>query len=526
MAPPAPEPAPQERAPIAPPAAVALAPPAPEPAPTSAPPAPEPPAPEPPRVEPRGGTEEVDRERDTQEFRAGRVRSVPQPPRSHRSPAVTVPPPLPPDAGSVPHPRTRRQHGAGARHRAVTGATVSPVQAPPTVVVEVAPPAPRTEHAHVSVGVRLDARVDQWVRDFDQLAPRLIERARTPPSTKHYEGAMKILSHASAVFLDEGAYEKVVPVLHVMKAQERIAAAWPKERRQVLADASRLILNERRVDVLLRAYPQADPIAREALFDILTAFGTRVVAGVTDLIIERGAEGGVRKELFAIVEGLGTAAGKPLVDAIQRYARRWNRVLPLIRLVGTIRYREAEPVIADFLKHPKPSVRADTILSLYTMLGRDATGYLIEALDDQHPEVRQRALALLAVAQCEEPRFHQQLHGLLASPTVDDRLQEGSVIGAVLALQDVGNIGFPGGSDAEAVLASLLRDSVGGGVLRIVKGARVTRSTGLVAALCETLGSIGGARARSVLGQASRSAAPVVRDSAILALDRLEKLPA
>ena len=410
---------------------------------------------------------------------------------------AAAPPPLPDDAATV----------SGSRRTATGVARLAP-----------SPSAAATARRRPT----LDPRVDQWVREFDELCPLLIERARNPPSTKHYEGALKILSHAASVMIERGQYPDVIAVLRLIKLQERQAPMWPHDKRAALTAAKQLVLDEDRVDELVERYPAAALHAREALYEILSAYGRRVVPGMARLLVDRAGDVSIRKEILAVVEGIGLTAGPALVEAVTAYRRRWNRVLPLIRLVGAVRYRQAEPVIADFLKHPKPSVRADTIISLYNMLGRDAQSYLLDALTDPHPDVRQKAIALLAVSGCKEAPFIALLGELLTGDAVDDGLREGLVIGAVLALQDLGNIELSDAGEAELVLATLLRESVSGGMFSLVNRSQKSRSTGLLSAICETLGAIGGRRARQVLQQAMKSGAPVIKESALLALERVE----
>jgi HEAT repeat protein len=372
----------------------------------------------------------------------------------------------------------------------------------------------------------LDPRVQQWMASFDTLGPPLMARVRDAASDKHYDGAITILAQVGAAFLEAGDYPAVIPILRLFKAQEREAASWPRARALSLAAALGLVLHRSRARAVVQALPDADLAHRDAAFELLCAFGPIVVPALAAQLLDTRAPNSVRKEIFAIIEGIGQPAGRALIATIARNARRWNRVLPLIRLVGAIGYREAEPVLADFLKHPEPALRSDTLLSLHGALGRESEPYLVEALDDGHTDVRQRAVSLLAVLGSDDPRFLGTIEALLLDALGAVESGEALVIAAVHAVQNLGNVTLPGGSAADELLSNLLRGTSGGVVTRVRGKPRPVQSTAVLVAACETLAVLGGDRALSALGHASRSAGPVLRQAATRALERLGGLAA
>lgn len=425
---------------------------------------------------------------------------------------ANVPPVQPTPAAPAAPVVSRRPPEASAR-RTVQSPPPSTVS-PPATVPGVEPPPP------------LDDRVHEWMASFQTLGPHLMERVRHPASDKHYDGAITILTQVGSAFLEAGNYPAAIPILRLFKAQEREAASWPRERALSLAAALGLLLHRARARAVVQALPEADLAHRDAAFELLCAYGPIVVPALAAQLLDTRAPNAVRKEIFAIIEGIGQPAGRALVATVARNARRWNRVLPLIRLLGAIGYREAEPVLADFLKHPEPALRADTLLSLYGALGRESEPYLVEALDDGHTEVRQRAVSLLAVLRSEDPRFLGTLEALLIDALGAVEAGEALVIAAVHAIQSVGNITLPGGDEADAMLANLLRGTTASVVTRVRGKPRPAQSTAVLVAACETLGVLGGDRALASLGHASRSAGPVLRQAATRALERLGVLAA
>ncbi|MCB9788142.1 MAG: HEAT repeat domain-containing protein [Deltaproteobacteria bacterium] len=403
-----------------------------------------------------------------------------------------VPPPEPDPTALAPPPVEARSSG-------------------PATVPGVEPPPP------------LDARVHEWMARFDSLGPPLMERVRKAASDRHYDGAITILAQVAAAFLEAGDYRAVIPILRLFKSQERQAASWSRERALSLAAALGLVLHRSRARAVVQALPEADAADRDALFELLCAYGPIVVPPLAAQLLDTRASAAVRKEIFAIIEGMGQPAGRPLVAAIARNARRWNRVLPLIRLVGSIGYREAEPILADFLKHHEPAVRAETLLSLHGALGRESEPYLVEALDDGHSDVRQRAVSLLAVLGSSDPRFLGTVEALLLDALGAVESGEALVIAAVHAIQTLGPVTLPSGAEADTLLANLLRGTSGSVVTRVRGKPRPSQSTAVLVAACETLGVIGGERALAALGHASRSAGPVLRQAATRALERLHR---
>ncbi|MGM0574315.1 MAG: hypothetical protein ACQEXJ_01090 [Myxococcota bacterium] len=368
----------------------------------------------------------------------------------------------------------------------------------------------------------LHPRVDEWLAQYEAIGPSLLRRLERPGDDEQVVGAATILGHVGARLVADRRYAQVQPILRALKAAERAAVGRSGPVREALEEAVHRVIHPSRTARLVADYPKADVVTRDALFELLAAQGRAAIPALVRSMVERPGDPNTLREMAALVEDVGADAGPALVTALEAHGSRWGRVLPLVRLLGAIRYRRGEPLLAGLTGHAEAQVRLEALFALFHMLGSDAEHHLLRALDDAHPEVRQRAIALLALDGCTAPRYLRTLQDLLTR--AGDAGGDGLVVSAVHALARLGNVRFPDGADAETLLSAMLEGSVGSGLLRFVsgpRGPRISRSAGTLGAVCEALATLGGDRARDALGHASRVAPPAVQDRARAALARL-----
>ncbi len=368
---------------------------------------------------------------------------------------------------------------------------------------------------------RLDPRVDGWVGSYQTLGPRLMERAQDVQDAGKYEGAIKILANVAGYFLDQGQWTDALPIVRLLKVQEQQALRWPEEQKRALAAALSLVLPADGADVMVHALLVADVRERAAVYDLVAFYGHLAVPALLEAMLSRRLNPSTRKEVVALIEAAGPAAGPAIIDAIQRCGRQWNRATPLVSLLGAVGYRAGQRAVGDLLRHAQPKVREEALLSAYKMMEGGAHRYLIDALEDPDIGVVQRSVALLAAANSRDASYTSLLHELVSNPSPADAREEGLIITAIYALKDLGNIELYEGMDAETALTEALRDGGKSGFLSLVKGGRGQRSLAIQTALCDTLAAVGSDRARSTLQAVGKDAPLALREAAEGALRSL-----
>jgi len=369
---------------------------------------------------------------------------------------------------------------------------------------------------------RLNPDVGTWVTHFRTHGHQLLERAERFEDAESYVGALRIIANVAGAFLDAGQWNDAIPIVRLLAAQERQSRQWPDEQRRALSEALRIIFPPEGVESVVQALPETEFDERSAVVEMISYYGVTAVVPLIELMTSRRLTGTVRREAAACIEAVGPKAGPALMRAVKEHGRRWNRVAPLITLLGATGYRAGVRLLVEQLKHPQPKIREEVVVALYKILGDEAHRYLRHALDDPDAGVCQKAVALLATSGSADANFTALVAELIAIEEPENPREEGLIITAILGLQDLGNIQLDGKTSAEGALLEALRGAWGGGLLgALVGGGRGGRSPSIQEAICETLGEIGGPRARQALHQIPRDASAGVRTAAMAAANRI-----
>lgn len=371
-----------------------------------------------------------------------------------------------------------------------------------------------------SVQRALDPRVDSWVASFEKVGKRLLDKAQKVDDPESYIGAIKIVSNVGGFLLDEERWATALPIVRLLKLQQKQAEHWPEQQRQALTEALGLVLPAEGVDAMAASLPDADFLDRVGLLELIAYYGAQAAPALIQLATTRRLTGTLKKEVAACVEALGVEAGPALVDAINKHGRKWNRVAPLIAMLGAVGFRGGQRRVLEFLRHPQPKLREEALVAVYKMLGDKSQRYLLHALDDGDAGVCQKAVALLAAAGAKEAAFTSLIADLIDIDSPEDAREEGLIITAVEGLRDLGNVRLNEKTTAESALISALKETWGGGLLGRI-GSKTGRSPGVLAAICGTLGEIGSDKARSVLQTVPRDAAAAIRQAADAAVAQI-----
>jgi hypothetical protein len=367
----------------------------------------------------------------------------------------------------------------------------------------------------------LDPRIAQWLESYSQHGEQLMGRAQDLTDARKHVGAIKLLSHVAGWFLDQGRFAEALPLCRLLKGQQTQAATWPEAPKRALADALDLVFPPDGAGPLVLAAADANPADRGVLCELIACFELHAVPALLALMLARRLSGTLRREMTALIELCGADAGPLVVEEIERHGGRWSRIVGLVGLLGPLGYQPAQRPLFEILRHPQPKMREEAALALYKLLDEKASRYLMGVLDDADTAVCQRGVALLAAGGCREAGLLSLLQDLVGLDGADDAREEDLILTAILAIEDLGNLELQNGLDAERTLVDALRHALGGGYLGLSPG-RGGRSIAVQAALCRTLGAIGGPRALPVLEQAARQGPPELRQAAARAVGRLK----
>jgi hypothetical protein len=367
----------------------------------------------------------------------------------------------------------------------------------------------------------LDQRADSWVAHYLKVGDRLLERLRETEHAESYKGALKIMSNVAGAFLNRGQWAAALPIVQLLTSQRAQVVGWPEGQARALHDALAVVLPPQGAVPLARALTDATLPDRVAIHQLLALYGGLGAEAIIDVLMASRPNSSLGKELVGCIEALGVAAGPALLAAVREHSRKWNKVAPLLSLLGAVGYPGGEERILETLHHPQPQLRAAALVAAYKLLGHGAHRHLVEALADADADVKQRAVALLAASGSTDRQFTALLAQLIELDTPADAREEGLVITAVQGLRDLGNVNLTDRTSAEDALVAALKASWGGGLLGL--GRKLGRTDGVQAAICDTLGVLGGERARQQLGQVPKDAVVAVKEAARAAGAAIER---
>ena len=329
-------------------------------------------------------------------------------------------------------------------------------------------------------------------RSCEKIIPELIRRDR-------YEEILAIITHIDRHFKDE----KHLSLYAGQILQEILESDIPR------ALKARFLTGQKEI--------------RQAIGPIFSKLHTESVPLLLSVFKESDDQL-VRKDAWDILVQIDSSAIDYILDELNKEEISTESTIDIIRILGEINCGEwIEPVsstLRTYLKHENPHLREEALWVYYKLRGGQGENVFLALLKDPDMRVQKKAIQCLGKIKSEIAlkKFIEVLKKAEDFPSdstqqIEPRLFE--------ALASYGNIELPEIGSLEDFLLETLNRRLGLGRLKFLKKRENPLSEAAVSAICETLGTIGTDKSRSILQKLEKQQESLFRNKAEQALRKI-----
>lgn len=374
---------------------------------------------------------------------------------------------------------------------------------------------------------------------FDSLPTRVQERISNKKLAEVFlKNSGEILerfdSHLSDKEFSEmiNRFQRVIPLLSEKNEYLIVSRIIDKTRKYLDdRDAKRKSLARRLFDFIgttdvlknLRdAFDSEDKELRGLAATVFVAFGRQSVPMFLD-VLKSNDDKWVRKQIIRSLIEIGAPSVQPMINELYKEDNPWFFLRNIVNILGEVGDRKIVGKLTLLLYHENPSVREETVNTLFRISPETAESHLIKMLDDHEPKVREKAIYCLGMMQSQNEKvFNFYMEVLEGKAELENEALQIQVYRAVGKL---GKIEESKRKTIESILLGELEKKYGGGLLRFLKQSSSPEvSDSLQMAACTALGDIGaGKKVIKVLENMAKDKDPVLSQRAKEALDKVEK---
>ena len=232
----------------------------------------------------------------------------------------------------------------------------------------------------------------------------------------------------------------------------------------------------------------------------------------------------VRKDAWDTLVQIDSSAINYILDELNKEAVATESAIDMLRILGEIDCSEwieqVTSTLRAYLKHENPHLREEALWVYYKLIGGEGENLYLGLLND--PDIRVQKMAIQILGRIKSETALQKFLELLqkAEDSLSDITQqiEPRLFGA---LGSYGNIELPEIGSLENFLLETIDRRVGLGRLKFLKKRENPLSDAAVGAICETLGTIGTDKSRSVLQKLEKQEESLFRNKAEEALRKI-----
>jgi hypothetical protein len=329
-------------------------------------------------------------------------------------------------------------------------------------------------------------------RSCKKIIPELIRRDR-------YEEILAIITHIDRHFKEEkqlsicaGQVLREILESDILRALKAKFLTGQKEIRQAIGP------------ILLRLHTESVPL----LLSVFRESGDQLV----------------RKDAWDILMQIDSSAIDYILDELNKKEIATESIIDIIRILGEINCGEwIEPVsktLRAYLKHENPHLREEALWVYYKLRGGEGENVYLGLLSDPDMRVQKKAIQCLGKIKSETAlkEFIEVLKKVEESPSGIDQHLESRIFSS---LGSYGNVELSGGGSLEDFLLETLDRRLGLGHLKFLKKTESLLSEAAMAAICETLGTIGTNKSRGILQKLEKQRDSLWKNKAQEALERI-----
>jgi hypothetical protein len=262
-------------------------------------------------------------------------------------------------------------------------------------------------------------------------------------------------------------------------------------------------------DRIIAAYEHADSDSRKTvdkIIDGLGAFGVDIVSRMLSDSNDRE----VRKQSFEMLKSKGLRAKKWAMDVLLDMNRPWYLHRNALMIIAHVSDRDEDfSVVRSFLAHSNPKIREEALNLTVALKPHDAETIFLNAIHDDDPKVRWRAMRSLPDFSPISESSMNELLSIIARPIprepADAERHINQVVQIISAINAMPHISMSRKVEAE-ILGAVQSITEGKNSLwnRVKKAVASHDELPILKAAIPLLGRIGGSRSGAELKKMSR----------------------
>ncbi len=262
-------------------------------------------------------------------------------------------------------------------------------------------------------------------------------------------------------------------------------------------------------DKIIAAYEQAGPSPREFIDKIIDNMGSFGVDIISRMLTESN-DREVRKQSFEIMKQKGWRAKKWAEAILNNLDRPWYIHRNALMILSHVSDRDEDfSVVRNFLTHPHAKLREEALNLTVSMKPRDGETLILNAIGDDDPKVRWRAMRSLPEISSISESAMEALLAMIVQPlpketeAADKQMKQ--TVQIVTAINAMSHIPVP--QKVEADLLGLVQSLTEGKKSlwhRVKKAVAGQEELRVLKAVVPLLGRIGGTQSGSTLKKISR----------------------
>lgn len=361
-----------------------------------------------------------------------------------------------------------------------------------------------------------DRLMDTFLRKSDEI----LERFQGPLNDKEFSDFLNRFQRVVPLL---AARDEFVLVGRIIEAASRHLNDRDTRRRSMTKRLFDTIASPAIYAQLRSSFLSDDKAMRQMAATVFVVFGVPTVPLLLD-VLKTNEDKWIRKRTLQVLTQIGSAATPAIINELYKEDNPWYFMRNLISLLSDAGDQKAVGKLTLLLYHAHPSVREETLEAITKLSPQSAESYLLKALDDQVPQVRERAIACLGRLRSQSEKvlriYIDILDGKVALANEALQVQVYRALGQLSNLDE---------SKRHQVEEALLRNLEGAVSqnwrvwLGLAPAISADLSDAKKVAICEALGALGRSRkAEQVLKRMTKEHDSVLAQKATNALTAVE----
>ncbi len=372
--------------------------------------------------------------------------------------------------------------------------------------------------------LRDQVMIEQFIEFFKQDPEKRLDDFAGITSEKDYKNAAKRYVRMVAELARQGDAESADLIFKAIVDHVRTKDPGFTERQQLAREALSVLTQPMTLNSLVLALGRVDKSKREQVAAFIFAAGPAAAGRLIEQL-EKDEDRSVRRLICEILTRMGERVVPELQERLKDLEAPWYLVRNMVMILADMK----SPVLSEdldwYLSHDHARVREEALVYAAKVSGTESESTIVRMLSDPDPGVRRRAVRVLArfpdLGDAAVLRVAEMIE--TQPPKEASQEEEQAVAAACELIGKLGNRAIADGRSMEHLLAAVLEQESGKGLLGRLTGPKSNRTPRMKAALIEALGKVGTQESRKLLSSFAKDKDPAVKESAQKAMTKLAK---